>query len=128
MLSIRDVEEFTANPNIPDLKPGQTVRVSVRVCEGNRERTQPFEGVVIKVTKGGANRNFTVRRIASHGVGVERTFLIHSPRLEKVEVLREAKVRRARLFFLRGRTGKAARLKERARRRPVMQAATPPAE
>ena len=127
MLSIRDVEEFTANPNIPDLKPGQTVRVSVRVVEGNRERTQPFEGVVIKVSKGGANRSFTVRRIASHGVGVERTFLIHSPRLEKVEILREAKVRRARLYFLRGRTGKAARLKEKPRRRPVPQAAAEPA-
>ena len=127
MLSIRDVEEFTANPNIPNLEPGQTVRVSVRVVEGNRERIQPYEGVVIKVTKGGANRNFTVRRIASHGVGVERTFLLHSPRLEKVEVLREAKVRRARLYFLRGRTGKAARLKEKPRRRPAPRAAAEPA-
>ncbi len=127
MLSIRDVEEFTANPNIPKLEPGQTVRVNVRVVEGNRERIQPFEGVIIKVTKGGSNRNFTVRRIASHGVGVERTFLLHSPRLEKVEVLREAKVRRARLYFLRGRTGKAARLKEKPRRRPTPQAAAEPA-
>ena len=118
MLDIRDVVEVTPNPNVPELAPGQTVRVSVKVVEGGRERIQPFEGVVLQVRNGGPNRSFTVRRIASHGVGVERTFLVHSPRIDKVEVLREAKVRRARLYFLRGRTGKAARLKEKARRRP----------
>src|SRR5260221_420020 len=79
--------------------------------EGNRERLQPFEGVVMRLRGGGVNRNFTVRRI-THGVGVERTFLLHSPRIEKIEVVRHARVRRKQLYFLRGLTGKAARLKE----------------
>lgn len=119
MLTMRDVVAFTTNQNVPELKPGQTVRVMVKVVEGARERLQPFEGVVIKVVNGGVNRSFTVRRLASHGIGVERTFLMASPRIDKVEILREGKVRRARLYFLRGRTGKAARLKEKARPRGV---------
>ena len=94
--------------------PGDTVRVSAKVVEGDRERTQVFEGVVIRRNDGGAGANFTVRRI-SHGVGVERTFNLHSPRLEKVKVVRQGRVRRARLYYLRGRTGKAARIKEKAR-------------
>lgn len=100
---------------IPQLEPGDTVRVHARIVEGNRERTQVFQGVVIRV-KGNkdAGASFTVRRIASHGIGVERTFLVHSPRVEKVEVIRKAKVRRARLYYLRSRRGKAARLKEQA--------------
>jgi large subunit ribosomal protein L19 len=101
------------NPNIPVLSPGDTVRVYVRIVEGDRERVQPFQGTLIRMHKGSVNANFTVRRIASHGVGVERTFLLHSPRLEKVEVLRHAKVRRAQLYYLRNLRGKAARLKER---------------
>ena len=103
----------------PDRTPvevGDTVRVYVRIIEGERERVQPFQGVVIRARKGGNNANFTVRRIASHGVGVERTFLVNSPRLEKIDILRRSKVRRAQLYYLRNRRGKAARLKERRRR------------
>jgi large subunit ribosomal protein L19 len=100
------------NPNIPELAPGDTVRVSIRVVEGGKERIQPFQGVVIKVRRGGVGASFTVRRIA-YGVGVERTFPLYSPRIEKVEVIRHGKVRRARLYYLRGRSGKAARIKER---------------
>ena len=100
------------NPNVPALRPGDTVRVHARIVEGERERTQVFQGVVMRLRKGGANACFTVRRIASHGIGVERTFLLHSPRLEKVEILRRAKVRRGQLYFLRKMRGKAARLKE----------------
>lgn len=96
----------------PPLRPGDTVKVHVRIVEGNRERVQVFQGTVIRINGGGVNQSFTVRRIASHGIGVERTFLLNSPRVEKIEVLRHAKVRRARLYYLRGRTGKAARLKE----------------
>ncbi len=104
--------QLQPNPAIPELRPGDTVKVHVRIVEGGRERVQPFQGTIIRLRKGGANANFTVRRIASNGIGVERTFLLHSPRLEKVEVLRHARVRRAQLYFLRNRRGKAARLKE----------------
>ncbi|OIO88507.1 MAG: 50S ribosomal protein L19 [Anaerolineae bacterium CG2_30_64_16] len=107
------LDSYVANPNIPQLEAGDTVRVHTLIVEGEKERVQVFQGIVIRVRQGGINKNFTVRRIASHGIGVERTFLFASPRVEKVEVLRHAKVRRARLYFLRGRTGKAARLRER---------------
>ena len=100
------------NPSIADLRPGDTVRVHARIVEGARERVQVFEGVVMRMSKGGVNSTFTVRRIASHGIGVERTFMVHSPRLDKVEILRRAKVRRKQLYFLRKYRGKAARLKE----------------
>ncbi|MBN1992974.1 MAG: 50S ribosomal protein L19 [Anaerolineae bacterium] len=96
----------------PELRIGDTVNVHVRIVEGNRERVQAFQGVVIAMKGSGMNKLFTVRRIASHGIGVERTFLFHSPRIEKVEVLRHAKVNRAKLYFLRDRSGKSARLKE----------------
>ena len=110
---VRSVEQqFKSNPDVPQLRPGDTVRVHFRIVEGDRERTQVFQGTVMRLRKGGVNANFTVRRIASHGVGVERTFLLRSPRLEKVEVLRHAHVRRAQLYYLRGRKGKAARLRE----------------
>lgn len=99
--------------SMPEFGVGDTVRVSVKVVEGNRERTQVFEGVVMRRRGGGINSNFTVRRIASHGIGVERTFLVHSPRIEKIEVMRRGVVRRAQLYYLRGLTGKAARIKER---------------
>ncbi len=112
-LLIQSVESREPNPNIPELRPGDTVRVHNRIIEGNRERVQVFEGVVMRKRGGGQNANFTVRRIAAHGVGVERTFLLRSPRLERVEIVRRAKVRRAQLYYLRGRRGKAARLKER---------------
>jgi len=98
--------------NLPKMHPGDTVRVHVRIIEGNKERIQVFQGIVVRHRNGGQNENFTVRRVA-HGVGVERTFLLRSPRLEKIEVMRSAKVRRAQLFYMRGLTGKAARLKER---------------
>ncbi|MFQ3663141.1 MAG: 50S ribosomal protein L19 [Chloroflexaceae bacterium] len=99
--------------DIPDFRVGDTVRVGVKVVEGNRERVQEFEGVVIRRRSGGINENFTVRRIASHGIGVERTFLLHAPRLDSIKVIRRGKVRRAKLYYLRGRSGKAARIKER---------------
>ncbi len=97
----------------PAIESGDTVKVHMRIVEGARERVQVFQGVVIRARKGGNEANFTVRRIASHGVGVERTFLLRSPRVEKVEILRRAKVRRAQLYYLRDRRGKSARLKER---------------
>lgn len=99
--------------DIPDFRVGDTVRVGVKVVEGNRERIQEFEGVVIRRRGGGINENFTVRRIASHGIGVERTFLLHAPRVDSIKVIRRGKVRRAKLYYLRGRSGKAARIKER---------------
>jgi large subunit ribosomal protein L19 len=105
------VENDQLRKGIPEIKSGDTVRLQVRVVEGNRERLQPFEGVVMRLRGSGVNRNFTVRRI-THGVGVERTFLLNSPRIERIEVLRHARVRRKQLYYLRGLTGKAARLKE----------------
>jgi large subunit ribosomal protein L19 len=100
-------------PNHPELEPGDTVRVHVRIVEGSRERIQVFNGIVIRVRGGSNDTTFTVRRIASHGIGVERTFLLRSPRVEKIEIVRRAKVRRSKLYYMRGRQGKSARLKER---------------
>jgi large subunit ribosomal protein L19 len=117
---IRALESEQFKQHVPEFGPGDTVRVHAKVVEGNRERIQIFEGVVIRRRSGGINENFTVRRIASHGVGVERTFLIHSPRIEKIEVMRTGRVRRAKLYYLRGRTGKAARIKERRRPRVAL--------
>ena len=105
--------EQTPDRGHPELASGDTVKVHLRIVEGDRERIQVFQGVVIRQRRGGNDANFTVRRIASHGIGVERTFLLKSPRVEKIEILRRAKVRRAQLYFLRDRRGKAARLKER---------------
>ncbi len=107
----------TLTPNKTDrprLAPGDTVRVHTLIVEGDRERVQVFQGTVIRIRSGGANANFTVRRVASHGVGVERTFLLHSPRIDKIEVMRSSKTRRAQLYYLRALQGKAARLKERS--------------
>ena len=100
--------EAPANDAVPELRSGDQVRVHVRIVEGTRERVQVFPGTVIRIRQGGNNANFTVRRIASHGIGVERTFLTNSPRLEKVEMARRSHVRRKNRYFLRGRTGKAA--------------------
>ena len=111
-MDISTLIQHEPNPNIPVISPGDTVKVSIKVVEGERERTQVFQGVVIRVRKGSASANFTVRRVA-YGVGVERTFFLHSPSLEKVEVMRHGKVRRAKLYYLRGLTTKKARLKER---------------
>ena len=98
--------------DVPQFGVGDTVRVGVKVVEGNKERIQVFEGVVMRRRNGGINESFTVRRIASNSIGVERTFLINSPRIEKIEVMRRGKVRRAQLYYLRGLSGKAARIKE----------------
>jgi large subunit ribosomal protein L19 len=108
---IRSVEAF--KEDMPHLATGDNVKVHVRIVEGDRERLQVFQGIVIRQQGSGVSRTFTVRRIASHGVGVERTFLIHSPRVEKVEVVSHARVRHSKIYFLRSRRGKAARLKER---------------
>lgn len=111
-VNVADIVKVEPNPNVPDIGPGQTVKVHFNVVEGERERVQVFQGTVIRVRPGNRpDANFTVRRI-SHGVGVERTFLLHSPRLQKVEVVRHGKVRRARLYYLRERSGKAARIRE----------------
>jgi large subunit ribosomal protein L19 len=117
-MDMSSVLDLKPNPNIAPFRVGDTVRVSLKVVEGDKERIQAFEGVVIRRRNAGSSTNFTVRRIAS-GVGVERTFPVYSPRLEKVEVVRRGKVRRAKLYYLRGLTGKAARIKERARSRPA---------
>jgi len=108
---INEIEREQMREDIPDFAPGDTLRVHVKVVEGERERIQVFEGVVIKRTGGGLTETFTVRKV-SQGVGVERTFPLHSPRLDKIEVTRRGKVRRARLHYLRNRVGKAARIKE----------------
>ena len=108
---IKSIEHEQMKNAIPDLKVGDTVRVHQRIKEGNRERIQVFEGIVIKKQGGGLNATFTVRRVA-YGCGVEKTFLIHSPMVEKVEVVRVGKARRAKLYYLRERLGKAAKTKE----------------
>jgi large subunit ribosomal protein L19 len=107
--------EAPINTKIPEMKPGDSVSVHLRIVEGNKERVQEFKGTIIRMRKGGNDANFTVRRLASHGIGVERTFLLRSPRIEKVEIFRSAKVRRAQLYYLRDLRGKAARLKEKRR-------------
>ena len=107
---IRSVQENQLRTDIPKLEIGATVRVFVKVVEGTRERLQAFEGTIIRKQGGGLTETFTVRRV-SYGVGVERTFPIHSPRIDRVEVMRQGRVRRAKLYYLRGRTGKSARLR-----------------
>lgn len=109
---IREIEQRQVRQDVADFGPGDTVRVHVKVIEGERERIQIFEGVVLRRSGGGATENFTVRKM-SQGIGVERIFPIHSPRIAKIDVVRRGKVRRARLYYLRDRRGKAARLKER---------------
>jgi len=104
--------EAPVNPNIPELCAGDVVSVHVRIKEGERERIQEFKGTIIRLRKGGQDANFTVRRVASNGVGVERTFLLRSPRVDKVVVERHSQVRRAQLYFMRGLTGKKTRLKQ----------------
>ena len=108
---IKSIEHEQLKSKIPELKVGNTVRVHVRIKEGNKERIQVFEGIIIKKQGGGLNATFTVRKI-SYGVGVEKTFLVHSPLVEKVELVRVGKARRAKLYYLRDRVGKAAKTKE----------------
>ena len=102
---------------VDELRAGDTVRVYFRIVEGKRERLQPFQGIIIRKREGAADAAITVRRTAAHGVGVERTFPLHSPRLDRIELLRHAHVRRANLYYLRERTGKRARLREKRRYR-----------
>ncbi len=109
---IRSIEAEQLKSNLPVIYVGDTVRVGVTIQEGNKERTQPYEGVVIAKRNGGINETITVRRIFQ-GVGVERVFLLHSPRIESIKILRRGKVRRAKLYYLRGRVGKATRIKQR---------------
>ena len=108
---IKSIEHEQLKNKIPELKVGNTVKVHARIKEGNKERIQVFEGIIIKVQGGGLNQTFTVRK-TSYGVGVEKTFLIHSPLIEKVELVRVGKARRAKLYYLRDRVGKAAKTKE----------------
>jgi large subunit ribosomal protein L19 len=110
-MNITDILEVKANPNIPKLAPGDTVRVRQRVVEGEKTRIQIFQGVVIRIHNAGAGTNFTVRRVTS-GVGVERTFPVYSPMIDGVEVVRHGKVRRAKLYYLRGLSSRASRIKE----------------
>ena len=109
---INEIEKEQLKTDIPQFNVGDTVKVHVKVVEGKNQRIQIFEGVVLKRQNGGLKENFTVRKI-SYGVGVERTFPLHSPRIEKIQVVRRGKVRRAKLFYLRDRIGKAAKVKER---------------
>jgi large subunit ribosomal protein L19 len=109
---LEEITQEQIRTDIPELAPGDTVKVSARVVEGTRERVQVFEGTVMRLRRGGIQRSITVRRIAS-GVGVERTFKVNSPRIEKIEVVRHGQARRAQLYFLRKRIGKGATLRER---------------
>ncbi len=109
---VSSLEQQNLKKETPEVRPGDRVKVHMRIVEGDKERIQVFQGVVMRKRRGGLNKSITVRRIASHGVGVERTFLVNSPRVEKIEILSHAHVRRAQLYYLRGRSGKAARLRE----------------
>lgn len=111
---IKLIEEDQMKADIPPFRPGDTVKVAVKIKEGNRERVQMFEGVVIRRRGEGLSKTFTVRRV-TYGVGVERTFLLHSPRVESVQIMRRGRVRRARLYYLRQLRGKAARIREKRR-------------
>jgi len=112
MHALIDIEQTQMKQNLPEFRAGDTVRVHVRLVEGNRERVQAFEGVVIAISGSGGRRTFTVRKV-SYGVGVERIFPLHSPKLDDIEVVRYGQVRRAKLFYLRQLRGRAARIKER---------------
>ena len=108
---VNEITKDQMKNDLPDLRPGQTVRVDVKIKEGDKSRIQAYEGIVVKVQGSGIGRTFTVRKISS-GVGVERTFPVHSPVIDKITVVRKGKVRRARLFYLRDRAGKSAKIKE----------------
>jgi large subunit ribosomal protein L19 len=112
MSNVLKAIETARKESVPEMRAGDSVNVHVKIKEGDRERIQEFKGTVIRLRKGGAQESITVRRVASNGIGVERTFLLRSPRLDKVVVERHNQVRRAQLYFMRGRTGKSARLKQ----------------
>ena len=109
---IRSIEQEQYKPNLPDIYVGDTVRVGIKIQEGGKERVQPYEGTVIAMRNGGINKTITVRRIFQ-GVGVERVFLVHSPRVQSIKVVRRGKTRRAKLYYLRNRVGKATRIQQR---------------
>ena len=111
-MNIESLSEVKPETEIPEIAPGDTVKVRVKLAEGERQQRQQFQGTVIKIRRAGIASSFTVRRV-THGVGVERTFPMHSPLVENIEVVRRGKVRRAKLFYLRGRSAKASRIKER---------------
>lgn len=111
MNPIETIEQEQLRSDLPELRPGDTVRVYIRVVEGDKERVQPFQGVVIRRTRRNNRSMFTVRKV-SYGVGVERTFPLHSPRIERIEILSRGRVRRAKLYYLRGLSGKKARIAE----------------
>jgi large subunit ribosomal protein L19 len=119
-MDVASLVEVKRNPKIPDIAPGDTVKVSARIVEAGKERVQVFQGVVLKIKRGGTGASFTVRHVA-FGIGVERTFPIYSPLVEKVEIVRQGKVRRARLYYLRGLSGKEARRKIKRVERKVKQ-------
>ncbi len=121
---VQSVGDKFLRTDIPVFRTGDTVRASVKVVEGTRERIQIFEGVVLSRRGGGISETYTIRRIGANGIGVERTFLLHSPRVDKIEVVRRANVRRQQLYYLRALTGKKARLKERREQHPVGKKAT----
>ena len=108
---VNEITKEQMKSDLPDLRPGQTVRVDVKIKEGDKSRIQAFEGIVIKIQGSGIGKTFTVRKISS-GIGVERTFPVHSPVIDNITVVRKGKVRRARLFYLRNRSGKSAKIKE----------------
>ncbi len=108
---VKEVESRYLKQNLPDMKPGDSVKVKIKIKEGNKERLQAYEGVIIKVRGASLNKTITVRRVFQ-GVGVERVFLVHSPKVESIDIMRKGDVRRAKLYYLRSLTGKAARIKE----------------
>lgn len=123
---IDEIERSQLKSNLPDIAPGDTVKVFAKIVEGGKERIQAYEGVVIKRRGSAINDTITVRRVFQ-GVGVERTFPVHSPRIDRIEVLRKGDVRRAKLYYLRGLQGKAARIKEKARENPKAKRVAAPA-
>jgi large subunit ribosomal protein L19 len=126
-MSATQLAEIKPKSKLPTISPGDTVRVNLKVVEGDKERIQPYQGVVIRVRNGDAGGTFTVRRVA-YGVGIERTFPMASPLIEKVQVIRHGKVRRAKLYYLRGLSAKKARIKERRYPRGMAEELTPTAE
>jgi large subunit ribosomal protein L19 len=120
---IKEIEQEYLKKDLPELNPGDTVKVMVRIREGNKERLQGYEGVIIKFAGSGVSRTMTVRRVFQ-GVGVERVFLLHSPRVDSIKVVRRGSVRRAKLYYLRNRTGKAARIREKSANTAASPAAT----
>jgi large subunit ribosomal protein L19 len=126
-MSTTRLDEIKPKSKLPTISPGDTVRVNLRVIEGDKERIQPYQGVVIRIRNGGAGGTFTVRRVA-YGIGIERTFPMASPLIEKLQVIRHGKVRRAKLYYLRGLSAKKARIKERRYPRGMAEELIPTAE